>query len=47
MIHDKPPRLAVTNWFGIHGPHSTQFGGMPLEVLAWLLLDELIDRIED
>ncbi len=37
----------VTVWVGIHGPHSTQLGGMPPEVLARVLLDELMDRTED
>ena len=37
----------VTVWVGLHGPHSTQLGGMPPEVLARVLLDELMDRTED
>ncbi len=34
----------VTVWLGLHGPHCTQLGGMPPEVPARLLLDELMDR---
>ena len=34
----------VTTWLGIHGPHTTQIGGMTPEVLAGLLLGELMDR---
>ena len=36
----------VTTWLGIHGPHCTQIGGMTPEVLAGLLLGELMDRAE-
>ena len=34
----------VTVWVGLDGPHSTQLGGLPPEVLAGLLLGELLDR---
>ena len=37
----------VTVWVGVYGPHSTQLGGMPPEILARVLLDELMDRTED
>ena len=37
----------VTVWVGLDGPHCTQLGGMPPEVLARVLLDELMDRAED
>ena len=37
----------VTVWMDLHGPHSTQLGGMPPEVLARVLLGELMDRTED
>ncbi len=37
----------VTVWLGLHGPHCTQLGGMPPEILARVLLDELMDRTED
>ncbi len=36
----------VTVWLGSIGPHSAHLGGMGAEVLARLLLDELIDGAE-
>ena len=37
----------VTVWLGLHGPHCTQLGGMQSEILARVLLEELMDRTED
>ncbi len=34
----------VTVWLGLHGPNCTKLGGTPPEVLARVLLDELMDR---
>jgi hypothetical protein len=36
----------ITVWLGLHGPHCTQLGGMPPEVLARVLLEELMGRTE-
>ena len=37
----------VTVWLDLHGPHCTQLGGMRPEVLARVLLEELMGRTED
>ncbi len=34
----------VTVWLGLHGPHCTQLGGMQSEILARVLLEELMGR---